>query len=132
MRLRFCARAVIGAACLAASISVAITGATAAPADYRFELVQAQPAGPGKTTVTEAKSASCMLVGDPAARPASKRLSAVMAETLPALPVDLPDLAAFDREGLDRLGKALCRPRSNKGWPESRSFPRILIVFRGR
>ena len=49
-----------------------------------------------------------MLVGDPAARPASKRLSAVMAETLPALPVDLPDLAAFDREGLDRLGKALC------------------------
>jgi hypothetical protein len=52
MRLRFCARAVIGAVCLVASISVAITGATAAPADYRFELVQVQSAGPGKTTVT--------------------------------------------------------------------------------
>ena len=53
MRLRFCARALIGAACLvAASVSAAITSATAAPADYRFELVQAQPTGPGKTTVT--------------------------------------------------------------------------------
>ena len=52
MRLRFCARAVIGAACLVASISVAITSASGAPADYRFELVQAQPAGPGKTAVT--------------------------------------------------------------------------------
>ena len=52
MRLRFCAHAVIGVACLVASISVAITSARAAPADYRFELVQAQPAGPGKTTVT--------------------------------------------------------------------------------
>jgi len=53
MRLRFCARALIGAACLvSASVSVPITSATAAPADYRFELVQAQPAGPGKTTVS--------------------------------------------------------------------------------
>ena len=52
MRLRFCAHTVLGVACLVASIGVAITGATAAPADYRFELVQAQPAGPGKTTVT--------------------------------------------------------------------------------
>ena len=52
MRLRFCARAVIGAACLVASISVAITSASAAPADYRFELVQAQPVAPGKTAVT--------------------------------------------------------------------------------
>ena len=52
MRLRFCAHAVIGAACLVVSACVAITGATAAPADYRFELVQAQPAGPGKTMVT--------------------------------------------------------------------------------
>ena len=52
MRLRFCAHAVIGVACLVASISVAITSARAAPADYRFELVQAQPAGPGKTTVS--------------------------------------------------------------------------------
>ena len=39
MRLRFCARALIGAACLvAASVSAAITSATAAPGDYRFEL----------------------------------------------------------------------------------------------
>jgi len=52
MRLRFCAHALVGTACLMASISVAITSAMAAPADYRFELVQAQPAGPGKTTVT--------------------------------------------------------------------------------
>jgi len=50
--MRLCAHAVIGAVCLVASIIVAITSATAAPADYRFELVQAQPAGPGKTTVT--------------------------------------------------------------------------------
>ena len=53
MPLRFCARALIGAAFLAGSTSVAIiSSAAAAPADYRFELVQAQPAGPGKTTVT--------------------------------------------------------------------------------
>ena len=52
MRLRFCARALIGAACLMASNSAPITSATAASADYRFELVQAQPAGPGETTVT--------------------------------------------------------------------------------
>ena len=52
MRLRFSARALIGAACLMVSISAPTTSATAAPADYRFELVQAQPAGPGKTTVT--------------------------------------------------------------------------------
>ena len=51
MRLRFCAHAVIGVY-LVASVSVAIISARAAPADYRFELVQAQPAGPGKTTVT--------------------------------------------------------------------------------
>ena len=52
MHLRFCARVLIGAAILAVSISVAIGNAAAAPADYRFDLVQAQPAGPGKTTVT--------------------------------------------------------------------------------
>jgi hypothetical protein len=45
------ARAVIGAAFLVISILAAVD-ALAAPADYRFELVQAQPAGPGKTTVT--------------------------------------------------------------------------------
>ena len=52
MRLRFCAHTVLGVACLVASIGVAITGARSAPTDYRFELVQAQPAGPGKTTVS--------------------------------------------------------------------------------
>jgi hypothetical protein len=45
------ARGVIGAAFLVVSI-LAAGDALAAAADYRFELVQAQPAGPGKTTVT--------------------------------------------------------------------------------
>jgi hypothetical protein len=45
------ARALIGAVIFIASTLVAAYG-LAAPSDYRFELVQAQPAGPGKTTVT--------------------------------------------------------------------------------
>jgi hypothetical protein len=45
------ARALIGAAIFAASTLGAASG-LAAPNDYRFELVQAQPAGPGKTAVT--------------------------------------------------------------------------------
>jgi hypothetical protein len=51
MRFHRYARAFIGAAFFAASTLVAAYG-LAAPNDYRFELVQAQPAGPGKTTVT--------------------------------------------------------------------------------
>src|SRR5712671_2328424 len=51
MRFHLHARALIGAASFAASTLVAAYG-LAAPNDYRFELVQAQPAGPGKTTVT--------------------------------------------------------------------------------
>ena len=51
MRFPLHARAVIGAAFLVVSI-LAAGDALAAPADYRFELVQAQPAGPGKTNVT--------------------------------------------------------------------------------
>jgi len=51
MRLHIHARAFTGAAILAAAIFLA-TYALAAPNDYRFELVQAQPAGPGKTAVT--------------------------------------------------------------------------------
>ena len=51
MRLHLHARALIGAAIFAASTLVASYG-LAAPNDYRFELVQAQPAGPGKTAVT--------------------------------------------------------------------------------
>ena len=42
------ARALIGTALL----TLAPAYAFAAPADYRFELVSAQPAGPGNTTVT--------------------------------------------------------------------------------
>ena len=50
MRLHLHARA-LGAAIFAASTLVAAYG-LAAPNDYRFELVQAQPTGPGKTAVT--------------------------------------------------------------------------------
>jgi hypothetical protein len=51
MRFPLHARAVIGAAFLVVSI-LAAGYALAAPADYRFELVEAQPAGPSKTNVT--------------------------------------------------------------------------------
>jgi YtkA-like len=51
MRYHLHARALIGAAIFATSTLIAAY-ALAAPNDYRFELVQAQPAGPGKTTVT--------------------------------------------------------------------------------
>ena len=51
MRFHLHARAFIGAAMFAASTLVAAYG-LAAPNDYRFELVQVQPAGPGKTAVT--------------------------------------------------------------------------------
>ena len=51
MRFYRYARAFAGAAIFTASTLVAGYG-LAAPNDYRFELVQAQPAGSGKTTVT--------------------------------------------------------------------------------
>jgi len=51
MRLHIRAHAFTSAAILAASTFVAAYG-LAAPNDYRFELVQAQPTGSGKTTVT--------------------------------------------------------------------------------
>lgn len=51
MRFHLQARAFIGAAIFFASTLAAAYG-LAAPKDYRFELVQAQPAGPGKTAVT--------------------------------------------------------------------------------
>jgi len=51
MFVRFCARTLAGAALLAASW-LAAPPVLAAAADYRFELAQAQPAGPGKTLVT--------------------------------------------------------------------------------
>jgi hypothetical protein len=50
MRLHPHARTFIGAAIFAASTLVAAYG-IAAPNDYRFELVQAQPTEPGKTAV---------------------------------------------------------------------------------
>ena len=51
MRLHLHERALIGAAVFMASPLVVACG-LAAPNDYRFELVQAQPTGPGKTAVT--------------------------------------------------------------------------------
>jgi hypothetical protein len=51
MRLNHHTRALIGAVLFMASPLV-VTCGLAAPNDYRFELVQALPAGPGKTTVT--------------------------------------------------------------------------------
>ena len=51
MRFHRSARALIGATYLATSTLIA-GHAFAAPADYRFELVQAQPAGAGKTNVS--------------------------------------------------------------------------------
>ena len=52
MRLHPYTRTLIGAAYLVASASLATGTAAAAPANYRFDLIQAQPAGPGKTSVT--------------------------------------------------------------------------------
>jgi hypothetical protein len=51
MRLDLHTRALIGAALFVASPLVVACG-LAAPNEYRFELVQAQPAGAGKTIVT--------------------------------------------------------------------------------
>jgi hypothetical protein len=51
MRFHRYAHALIGAAIFAATTFVAAYG-LAAPKDYRFELIQAQPAGPGKTMIT--------------------------------------------------------------------------------
>ena len=65
------ARALIGAAIFAASTLGAASG-LAAPNDYRFELVQAQPAGPGKTAVT------VRLVHEPDSKPVA---SAVLLDT---------------------------------------------------
>ena len=51
MRLHLHVRALIGAVLFITSPLVVACG-LAAPNDYRFELVQAQPTGPGKTAVT--------------------------------------------------------------------------------
>lgn len=93
-------RSVFGAALLMALTLAAV----AAPADYRFELAQAQPAGPGKTDIT------VRLVHVPDKKPVP---GAVMFETkadmTPAgmaemsgkvtpLPSDQPDLYRFQVE----------------------------------
>ena len=52
MRLQHSARALLGVAFLAGFFLAAVGYPVAAPNDYRFELVQAQPVGPGKTNVT--------------------------------------------------------------------------------
>jgi len=51
MRFFLSTRTAFGVALLTFS-TLAVATAVAAPADYRFELAQAQPAGPGKTDVT--------------------------------------------------------------------------------
>jgi hypothetical protein len=51
MRLHLHARTFIGGALLAVT-TLAAPHSPAAPTDYRFELVQAQPEGLGKTAVT--------------------------------------------------------------------------------
>jgi len=51
MRLHLHARAFMGGAIFAAA-TLAAAHSLAAPNDFRFELVRAQPAGPGKTAVT--------------------------------------------------------------------------------
>ena len=52
MRIHNSTRAVLGSAFLAGFLLATMGYPAAAPNDYRFELVQAQPAGPGKTNVT--------------------------------------------------------------------------------
>jgi hypothetical protein len=51
MSLNHTARAIVGA-CPLATATLAGVPVLAAPADYRFEVVQVQPAGPGKSNVT--------------------------------------------------------------------------------
>lgn len=103
MRFDFSARAVIGAAFLTGTL-LAAGYALAAAKDYRFELVQAQPAGPGKTNVT------VRLVHVPDSKPVA---GAVLFETksdmgpdgmaempgkVSALPADKPELYRFQVE----------------------------------
>jgi len=94
------ARALLGAAVFAVSTVVAIT-AFAAPADYRFELAQAQPAGPGKTALT------IRLVHLPDNKPVA---GAVLFETKTDMgPAGMPDMSGkvtplpSDQPGLYRF-----------------------------
>ena len=103
MRFDLPARALIGAAFLAGSLLAAGYG-SGAPNDYRFELLQAQPAGPGKTNVT------VRLMHMPDSKPVA---GAVLFETksdmgpagmaempgkVSALPADQPGLYRFQIE----------------------------------
>jgi len=49
--MRYHARAAVGA-CLIAGLLLEAVPVRAAPADYRFEIVQVQSAGPGKSNIT--------------------------------------------------------------------------------
>jgi hypothetical protein len=104
MRFPLHARAFIGAAILAVSTLVAAYGLLAAPNDYRFELVQAQPAGPGKTTV------AVRLVHVPDGKPVAGAVlfesktdmgpsgMAEMAGKVSSLPSDQPGIYRFQVE----------------------------------
>jgi hypothetical protein len=103
MRFHLHARAFIGTAMFAASTLVAAYG-LAAPNDYRFELVQAQPAGAGKTAVT------VRLVHVPDSKPVAGAVlfetksdmgpsgMAEMAGKVSPLPSDQPGLYRFQIE----------------------------------
>jgi YtkA-like len=103
MRFHLHPRAFIGAAIFVASTLVTAYG-LAAPNDYRFELVQAQPAGPGKTAVT------VRLVHGPDSKPVTGAVlfdtktdmgpsgMAEMAGKVSALPSDQPGLYRFQIE----------------------------------
>jgi len=103
MRFHLHARAFIGTAMFAASTLIAAYG-LAAPNDYRFELVQAQPAGAGKTAVT------VRLVHVPDSKPVAGAVlfetksdmgpsgMAEMAGKVSPLPSDQPGLYRFQIE----------------------------------
>jgi hypothetical protein len=104
MRLHDSARALLGVAFLAGFFLAAVGYPVAAPNDYRFELVQAQPAGPGKTNVT------VRLVHVPHSRPVASAVlfekktdmgpdgMADMTGKVTPLPSDQPGLYRFEIE----------------------------------
>ncbi len=101
MRFQLFARALFGAALALTSITLLGACAVAAPNDYRFELVSAQPIGPGKTAVT------VRLVHLPDTKPV---VGAVLFETKADMtPAGMADMAGKvspatgDQPGLYRL-----------------------------
>src|SRR5260370_24308379 len=87
MRFSPFARPLVGAAFF--MLSALAATAVAAPTDYRFELAQAQPAGPGKTDLT------LRLVHVPHTQPAPAAvLFETKADMTPARIADMPSPAA--------------------------------------